>query len=231
MNKWKEIWEKKGKNLVLPEADITETLFKSGGYDSKCARTTLDDWDYFIRSIVRNCEISQATTVYEVGCGAGAVLHSLQQIAYKVGGIDYCEDFIKQAKTIIKSEDLTACEAIDMSVEPKYDVILNGGCFIYFPSKEYTETVLDKMLSKANRMVALFDINDEEKREEAEGIRRAAVGENYDKMYEGLNHLYWKKEYFLEYAAKKKVKCEIGPQPMKNYPNGHYRYSVYLTKI
>jgi 2-polyprenyl-3-methyl-5-hydroxy-6-metoxy-1,4-benzoquinol methylase len=211
----------------LPPASLLQALFTASGYESKVAKTDLAAWLNFIKSIIMTYEIDDTKSVFEIGCGAGSFLYNIQDIAKSVGGADYCEALIEHAKQIIKSDDLSAVEAIAIPTEPKYDVVLAVGCCVYFPSKEYATQVLDVMVAKANKIVGIVDINDELKKPLAEKTRRENVGKDYDVLYAGLDHLYLSHEFFEDYAKKSGLRLDIMPHPLPCYP---YRFNVRLSK-
>ena len=54
-------------------------------------------------------------------------------------------------------------EADCISAEPKYDLVLADSVFQYFQNPEYGMRVLEKMWEKANKIVVITEIHDEEK--------------------------------------------------------------------
>ena len=202
-------------------------MFTASGYESKVAKTNLAEWLEYVQIIAKCCDIDSKTSVFEIGCGAGSFLYGIQNIAERVGGADYCEVLVEKAKTIILSDDVFTSEASEIPTTPKYDVVVAVGCCTYFPSKEYMDRVLEIMFEKSNRMIGIVDVSDEDQKELAEKTRREIAGKDYDKLYDGLGHLYLSQNYFTSYAEKKGLKCNIVPHPLPCYP---YRYNVFLSK-
>ena len=227
MNKWKALWSKKGENtsLSIDNTNLLSALFTASGYESKVAKTNVNEWVKFIHVISDTCNITPAKSVFEFGCGAGSFLYNIN--TKKVGGADYSSGLIENAKRIINSNDFLSLEAIQVPILPKYDVVLAVGCFLYFPDENYAGQVLEIMVEKAIETIAIVDINDYDEKELAEKTRRSIAGEDYDKLYEGLDHLYFKKDYFESFAKNKGLRCNILPHPLPCYP---YRYNVFLSK-
>src|SRR5262245_64013945 len=106
---WHAIWRHKGTEphtLDGSAEDILRTLLKLDGYDSKTASMSLDDWHHQLAYIADTLALRSTDTVYEVGCGAGAVLYSLQPKCKVGGGLDYSESLLRTAQQVLASQDL-----------------------------------------------------------------------------------------------------------------------------
>jgi hypothetical protein len=111
----------------------------------------------------------------------------------------------------------------------KYDTVLSNGVFFYFPSLEYAEKVLHKMINKATKSIAILDVSDQEWKDKSLEIRKGNMSEEeYAKRYDGLDHLYYSKQWFIDIANKYNLKIEIEQQNIKNYQNNSYRFNVFL---
>ena len=103
------------------------------------------------------------------------------------------------------------------------------GLFIYFPSIEYAEDVILKMLEKANHTVSIYELPNLDLKEECEQMRRED-NSNYDNDYKDLPHLYYSKQWFIQFALKHDLHLMIFDQLIPKYTNGKYRFCVVLRK-
>src|SRR5687768_8469533 len=105
-DRWREIWELKGgqDHAVQGTRDeILTALLKLGGYDSKTATLSLEDFRAQIDYLVSALGIRRGDSVYEVGCGAGAVLFELQSLCGRIGGLDYAASLLRTASGVLRS--------------------------------------------------------------------------------------------------------------------------------
>ncbi len=235
-SKWKEIWERRTDNFAGIDMNDSKAVFLElkridgfdvvgGGipYDSLIEQNT-----DFIRHLSKNKKI---TSIFDVGCGCGANLYLFKNGGLKIGGMDYSSAQIEIAKKVFKneSEELLCGEAIELPTENKYDSVISNSVFSYFPSEDYAETVLDKMLKKANWSIGLIDIHDVQKREAFIDYRRKTV-ENYDERYKGLHKYFYRREFFLDWAMKKDLGIEFCDSNVKGYWNNDFVFDVYFYR-
>jgi trans-aconitate methyltransferase len=223
---WTEVWESR---VEAPRKMNHVDLLRANGYDNQ--RSTLMPWNLasaqeYYWSIIN---LQPEDTVFEVGCGSGAFLFPLFRDRHKVGGIDLSGNLIELAKINLPTGNFVQGQAIDVDTTEKWDHVLSFGLFFYLPDMKYAEALLDKMVEKANKTVCLYELPDEDLKEECEEMRRATTP-NYDRDYADLKHLYFNKKFFIDYARKRKLHCTVFDQVIPNYENGKYRFCVVLRK-
>lgn len=223
MNKWKDVWIKKGDN-DLP-INI-QTLVDLDGYDTTSYMTSAK-WVECISKLYSYLHLKPEDSLYEVGCGAGAVLYCMQNRVSKIGGLDYSGTLLKKARQILVSDDLREAEAVDISDE-KYDVVIAVCSFIYFNDLDYAEAVLDKMIGKARRTVAVLVVNDFYQRDNIINFKRETY-KDYNERYKDLNQLYFKKSWFESIAKKNNLSLDITDAVLDN-PCTQFRYDAYFNK-
>jgi len=226
---WKDIWEDRAARI---ERKTHIELMRADGHDNTRSALQPDDLqaaqDYYWKLM----DLSIHDSVYEVGCGCGAFLYSLWANGHKVGGIDLSQNLIDLAKINLQGQNVnfTQGEAIDINTKEKYDHVTSFGCFLYFPDFEYAEEVLLKMLEKANKTISVLDVPDEKTKDQCEKMRRMMVGPSYDTEYKGLNHLYFSKQWFYDFAEKHDLHLTLFDQVIDNYEIGKYRFCVILKR-
>ncbi len=132
----------------------------------------------------------------------------------------------------MKNNTFENIEASKIDTVENYDVVLSHSVFHYFKDLDYAKEVIKRMLLKANKKIAIFDINDESKQEEYHRTRMGKMDKDeYIKKYEGLDHLFYEKSWFEELAKSLNMKISIFDQTFKNYSNSPLRFNVIMEKI
>lgn len=211
-NRWKQIWSKRSLEFVKSNDifDMFCKLKRDDGFDTQeidgYYEAFFKEWHKMVDRIEQLT--GNVASVYEVGCGSGVNLYLYQQLKKLtiVGGCDYSETLVQLAGKVIQTKDLRCMEADCISTEPKYDLVLADSVFQYFQNPEYGMYVLEKMWEKANKIVVITEIHDEEKKEEHLNFRRQCV-ENYDEKYKGLDKTFYTKEMFQKFAEKTGAEC------------------------
>lgn len=224
MKNWKTIWNNKG---AKQNTSIKEIMDVNGFNNTG---VTYQVYEKFWKHVNEVFNIKEPTSFYEIGCGAGLSLKILHDnMNHKVGGSDFAENSILTAETWNLSEDIKCMEAINVSTNDKYDYVVSFSVFHYFKDLEYTQKVLQIMLDKSNKGIGVFDICDEEKKDIYVETRKSN-NPDYEKLYSGLDHLFFPKSFWENFAKLNDLKIIIEDQHIDNYKNSKLRYNVYLTK-
>lgn len=210
------------------EATLT-ALMALGGYDSSTSSLAKELYDIQLNHIVKRLGISADDSVYEVGCGAGSLLFSLQRVCSSVGGCDYARPLVEIARSVIQSQDIHHLEAAEITSTPHYDVLVCNGVFLYFPDAGYARRTVAAMMRKAKRSLGIMDVNDASTRHEFEAVRRQAQGARA-LDYEGLHQLYLERAFFHELATTHGWTCETEDSVMTDSINGRYRFNAFFYR-
>jgi SAM-dependent methyltransferase len=229
---WRAVWQAKGEQpppLTGDHDQVVRGLMSLAGYDS--ATSSLDPETHYVqvRYILDRLGVRPTDTVYEVGCGAGSMLHSLRTACAGVGGCDFADSLVALAREVLGGADLTVAEASAVPTEPVYDLVISNGVFIYFPDQPYAERVLHRMVAKARRAVAVLDVNDAARQAEFEAVRQARQGPRQGR-YADLAQLYLERDFFGQVAGELGLECRIEESVMTNSANGGYRFNALLFR-
>lgn len=227
MNNWKTIWNQDNGKI---EYAILEMLIKLDSYYERgiTTKTFLD----YAKLLIQKMNI-QNNSIFEVGCGCGAMLYALKLLLRKLegGGIDYSQNYINLIQKFFDSNfKFVADEAINLDTNTKMDFVISNSVFQYFTNLDYAEKVIEKMLQKANIAVGIFDINDESKQNAYEIARQKEYGETYKTQFENLPHLFYNKNWFENIAKQHNLQIEIFEQNIENYVNSPFRFNVIFRK-
>jgi ubiquinone/menaquinone biosynthesis C-methylase UbiE len=223
MNTWKTIWnnEDRIKDLIL------DLLIKADGFDTTLSHFNTKEWVGYTKDLYTFAGIKDGQSIFEVGCGAGAFLFPLKD-TNQISGLDFSEVLIDIAQKFLGNTFY-----IGDALEGKYtksDITLSNGAFIYFKDFEYSKKVLQKMMENSDK-IAIFDINNIDKKHDYYTTRAAIIGEGYQEKYTKTEHLFYTKEFFREFAEEFNLKVSFMDQPkLENYPSAEYRFNVKLEK-
>lgn len=235
-NRWKEVWNNRKIDVdKLKESDefaLYKELKRLDGFDVQVENEEAY-YRNFYNGICEICEtkLASAGSVYEVGCGSGANLFLLRRRGKQVGGVDYSEQLVAVAQDIILGggKDIIVEEAVNITVEPRYDAVISDSVFAYFNDETYGREVLEKMYHKAVSKIVLLEIFDKDMEEECNAYRRSFV-ENYDERYKGLDKVFYPRQMFINFAKEHDCTIEFEPVINEYYWNSRYMYNCFITK-
>ena len=243
MDGWKKVWEgREGLTKEFLEENKDSEIItyaklkKLDGFDvsvdnENAYNSFLDEFEAMFDMLKKlTVDKGEIRSVYEVGCGSGANLYLFRNRIkeFSGGGSDFSEKQIETAKTVFpEMEDLKNLEAVNIPIEPRYDVVMSESVFQYFPSDEYAGEVVDKMIAKAKKIVYIGEICDAVYEEEQMAARRAKI-ENYDEVYKGLGRKFYSREFFEALAAKHNKSIKFTACENEEYVNGKYMFNCYI---
>jgi trans-aconitate methyltransferase len=229
MNGWINVWNNEDRINKI----ILECLIKADGFDGGAGAFEVNEWLEYTKYLYNKIGLKTDDSVFDVGCGSSAFLypHYLESSNSEGGGIDYSKILIGMAKMMIPEYDFRFCDAIDLDSREKFDIVLSHSVFQYFESLEYASDVIDKMLAKADQSIAILDVNDHSKEKLYHQTRIGQMSlSEYEGKYKDLNHLFYKKEWFIEIAEMRNLKIDIFDQNFSSYGNSKLRYNVLIKK-
>lgn len=226
-NNWKSIWQSRA--IDKEKIDLSE-LIRLNGWDSPTGKISIDKWLVYVEQMSRHIGIGKGDTIFEIGCGSGAFLYLFYNKGHEVFGIDYSKALISVAKSIMPRGSFNSIDAIDVETENQFDIVVSNGVFIYFPDLSYAKNVLRKMLQIAKKKVAVLEVNDQNKRGLWMKNRISSLGEEeYRKKYDGLDHLFFTREFFEELAEEYAWDVRFVNTEENIYPAAIYRFGAIFS--
>ncbi len=207
-------------------------LMRADGVNVDFGGITEDAWRGFVREVASALEVGPGASVFEVGCGAGAFLYELYETGCTVAGIDQSAALVSYARRAMPRGRFAVSEAPAIDSADPYDIVVSCGVFHYFPSLDYACSVIARMALKARRAIAILDVPDLARREQALAFRRNMLGDAaYEEKYRGLDHLYYERSWLDEVSrACGLARTRIVDQAIPGYENGAYRFNVFGWK-
>ena len=229
MNKWRTIWE--NRQLDGAASSILLSLLREDGYDILGAITE-ESWRAYVSYLCGRLRLQSGDSVFDVGCGAGALLWCLREKGHLVGGIDYSTQQITRARACMPTvADLHTAEASSLAPRPLYHSVVASGTFLYFPDLSYADSVIERMAQKSITSLALLDLPDLAQKSEIIRARKDALGEeNYNQRYQGLEHLYYSKDWIREKLKALGLTCSVENQRLDGYAHASYRFNAFAWK-
>ena len=238
MNNWKQIWDSRKDTLNNVDTNdfraLLMELMRINGYDSaKLTATLVESFIYRQEKLSATLKLSAGQTVFEVGCGAGANLYLFARDGYTVGGLDYSSTLIDIAHKVLPAEkvsELICAGADELPTEKIYDAVVSIGVFGYFDDFDYARRVLEKMLLKSRRAIAVLDVYDAATEADHLAYRRRTI-ENYDERYKDLHKLFYPKTFFEDFVARHNLSIRFTANDLKDYVNGQFTYNCFMEKV
>jgi len=228
-NRWKEVWNRRfgsasGLNL--------SQLIQLDGFDTGAGRIKESDWRVYASVIAKKIGLFDGAAIFEVGCGAGALLWAFrEEYLLNIGGIDYASGLIDVARKVIPEGKFLVDEAIALDVDERYDYVIANGVFHYFDIN-YAAEVLRRMIKKAKRAVVVTEVPDLNMKKASEALRRSMLSqEEYKIKYTGLEHTYYLRNWFRLQAKLFNLKCELFDGCVPNYAQNKFRFGCVIKKI
>ena len=228
MTNWNKIWSKR---KIKDFDDTLLSLINLDGFDEGAGNISKENWINYVSWIKEKLNIIEKDSIFEVGCGGGAFKYPFYKMGHKVSGVDFSNILIKNIQKTIPVMKFHCQEAIKLNVNEKYDYIISNSVFQYFESYNYAENVIIRMLGKAKKKIAILDINDMNKKNEAETLRKGALSDSeYETKYSKLIHLFYEETFFIEIAKRLGYTIEVFSQNINEYGNNPFRFNVIITK-
>lgn len=142
---WKEIWTQKG-----AMRGGKEDALEYGGWDK-----TKSSAEKIVSKLVKLMDIKPTDKVLEIGCGAGGMA---QYLRCNYVGIDYSESSVKKCMEFFEVPAICA-EADNLPFKDKYfDKAFAYGCFMYFPSWEYSLKAIHEMRRVTKEIIFIGEL-------------------------------------------------------------------------
>lgn len=225
---WKDVWSQR--RLEPERGSILAQLLAADGFDTGFGDVGEVEWRRFVARWANRLGLRAGSSVFEVGCGAGAFLYPLAALGCGVGGVNQSPALIRAARAALPGCSFAIADAAEFPVEPQVDAVVSMGVFVYFPSLDYAARVLGRMAAKARGSVLLLDLPDVAHRDEALAYRKASVGgaEEYEARYAGLHHLYYSRDWVESELRRAGVeRVQTADQDLGGYANARFRFNAW----
>jgi len=227
-NNWQKIWN--NRTLTSSSLNPLGDLMKMDGFDI-LGHINENAWRNYVKTVSQKLAITAQDSIFEVGCGAGAFLYPFFEQGHQVGGIDYADNLLSIAQEFMPGNEFEHAEASALNIKKQYDYVIANGVFLYFGTYDYAERVLQQMLTKAKKGIAILDTPDQATQALALIARKQGMGEaEYAERYQGLDHLYFSRSWFQAALKMAEISIKIEQQNITGYLHNPYRFNVFIKK-
>lgn len=246
-----EQWESVFDNAYSKEEEIVDETINSTSWHSsytgeKISFEEMEDW---LSDTVQTIEKMKPRKVLEIGCGTGMILFKIAPNCEEYVGIDLSEiglNYIREHLNGLDNVRLYQKSADDLGelMNEKFDTIIINSVIQYFPSSQYLEIVIDKLISMLTEngslylgdirsysllenystSVELFKAEDSERMED--------IKNKIHNVVHAENELLLDTNYFLNFIhTKERVTNVVTLQKHAKYENemSKYRYNTIIT--
>lgn len=232
-NRWQSLWRKN--TIQADQATLGELIAMVGWKGEDGNDLPEAHWIDFVKFVIGTLNIRPNSRVLEVGCGPGGMLLPIQELGFRVSGVDYSESLIDICRQVMPSGNFHACEAVSLPYTDNYfDALICNSVVHYFPDLEYAERVIAEMarVLKPGASGAVLDINDLSKKEAFMQHRHDRFGgkEAHDRENEGLSQLFYSKQWVVEVGEKYGLAGTIADQCITWYRNSEFRFNYFFSK-
>ena len=120
-------------------------------------------------------------------------------------------------------------DAAELPTDIRYDAVFSMGVFSYFKSLKYAEKVLDCMVAKAEKCIAVAHILAEETKAEHLNYCRKNI-ENYEERYRDLQKFFMSKKFLINYAERNYLDIKFHECNLKGYWNAEFMFDCFMYK-
>lgn len=230
---WQDIWVKKGAAKAGEAITLLDAIALDG-FDTGGGKMNERMWGQLHAAADARLAVQPGEQLLEVGCGAGAFLHPFAQKGARITGLDYSPTLVEIARRFLPQGTFVHGEANQLPwPAASFDQVASMGVFLYFRDWAYAEQVLDEMLRvvKPGGRCFVIDINDRAHMTLAEDIRRKNIGAaKYDELYRELRQMYYERDWFHQFAARRGLKYELFDQSLAHYDSAQWRFNFYFEK-
>ena len=166
-------------------------------------------------------ELSKNDLVIDVGCNSGLVTEKVADKVYKITGIDFIEEFIKDALELKRSHNSDYIEANAESLPFEAQLFSKGYCYNMIhglPNKDCGVRVIEELIRvcKSNSIILIGDIPDTKKKYRYLWQRRwfqfkKGTLKRKAKMLTGLILPEWAKRFIKKRGLKVITESKKGP--------------------
>tara|TARA_Y100000816_G_scaffold292618_1_gene289155 strand:+ start:2434 stop:3114 length:681 start_codon:yes stop_codon:yes gene_type:complete len=215
---WKKIWNNR-KIIYKYNKTPLEKLMLLNGHQFSSSGINISNWKNYANNISKKIKISKKESIFEYGCGSGALLYLFKFKAKKIMGCDYSLELIRASKKIFPQLKIIHVDCAKFKTNLKFDHVISSSMLEYVKPGDQ-KIIIKNMLSVFKKTLFIGEILN--KTYENNFLKKFNKEKNY---YNFIN-----KSYFIELCKKNDLKLKILPSLLPNSRQKYYRYSVLIKK-
>ena len=219
---WEGIWNDRNTEEIFKCKRVLEKLMIANGHIGKKKNINVVSWKKYVKNIIKILSPEKKSSLFEVGCGSGALLYLLKDRFKDYGGCDYSKNLVTIASQYLNKKKIFFQNAKKLSLKKKFDYVIASSVFEYLTPAEIKK-VLPNMVNKSKKKVLILEIlNKSLNKEFLEKFKKnQSIKINYNFFY---------KKFFNDFAKKNRLKITYFPSLIPYSKQKKYRYTVLLSK-
>lgn len=138
-----------------PRLTLADLLAAEGATTEQGAEPA---WRAFVEHVAESLDVGPGTSVFDVGCGAGAFVYPLWENGYVVGGVDVTEERVALARNAMPQGRFAVGTPAAFDPAEPWDVVVASRGFADCIDLDQVRGMLARMVAKATHAVAVLNV-------------------------------------------------------------------------
>jgi SAM-dependent methyltransferase len=117
-------------------------------------------WRAFVEHVAESLDVGPGTSVWDVGCGAGAFLYPFWENGYVVGGVDASAEQVALATEAMPQGQFVVGTPSTFNPAEPWDVVIASRGYAHCLDLDQVRGMLARMVAKATHAVAVLNVVD-----------------------------------------------------------------------
>ena len=215
---WKKIWNNRKVKLKNHNSVLTRLMILNGHLDS-INKIKIKNWRKYGKNISLKLGIKDNESIFEFGCGSGALLYLFKSKTKKLFGCDYSKQLINAAKKILPLLKIYHSESEKYKSSKVYNYVISSSMLEYVKSNQIKK-IITNMTNSFDKGLFIGEILD--KKCEKIFLKKFRKSKNY--------YTFIDKKFFKNFCKKNKLKLKIYPSILPGSMQKKFRYCVQIHK-
>ena len=221
-NNWEKIWNNRDISKTIKYKNVLEKLMYANGHIGKNKSINVISWKKYSKNIIKILSPEKKSSLFEVGCGSGALLYLLKGEYNDYGGCDYSKSLVSIASKYLNKKKVFFQNAKQLTSSKKFDHVIASSVFEYLTPLEIKK-VLENMVNKSKKKILILEILNK-------SLNKQFLRKFKKKLSSKINYSFFDKKFFLDFAKKKNLKITFFSSLIPYSKQKKYRYNVLLSK-
>ena len=219
---WESIWNNRDIEEIIRHKSVLIKLMIANGHIGKKKKINVVSWKKYVKNIINILSPEKKSSLFEVGCGSGALLYLLKDKFQDYGGCDYSKNLVSIASKYLNKKKIFFQNAKKLNLKKKFDYVIASSVFEYLTQAEIKK-VLSNMVNKSKKKVLILEILNK-------SLDKQFLKKFKKKQPLKINYNFFNKKFFNDFAKKNKLKITYFPSLIPYSKQKKYRYTVLLSK-
>ena len=189
------------------------------GHSDSINQININDWKKYGKRISLKLKVRKNDSIFEFGCGSGALLYLFKAKTNKLFGCDYSAQLVNASKKIVPMLKIYHAESEKFKSSRIYSYVISSSMLEYVKSN-HLEKIITNMANYFDKGLFIGEILD--KKYEKIFLKRFRKPKNY--------YTFIDKKFFQVFCKKNNLKLRIYKSLLPGSLQKEFRYCVHITK-